>query len=191
MNNEHREHKNQRRCFTPRFQALVLFIYLPQRTTVFTFTLLHSLLSSSSSSSSSLLTPNQNPERERERETTTKLSKMLLGKRPRPPMKRTTSMSEITLDLNAAASDAANQRRSGASGGALTPKILRRHSSDLVDTPHFLRVCALCKGRLAPGRDIYMYRYNSVAFPTVPVSSIIYLFINSQFHLNNWNGFLF
>jgi len=100
-------------------------------------------------------------------------------------------MSEITLDLNAAASDAANQRRSGASGGALTPKILRRHSSDLVDTPHFLRVCALCKGRLAPGRDIYMYRYNSVAFPTVPVSSIIYLFINSQFHLNNWNGFLF
>ncbi|CAJ1971791.1 unnamed protein product [Sphenostylis stenocarpa] len=90
---------------------------------------------------------------------------MLLGKRPRPPMKRTTSMSEITLDLNVAASDAADQRRSGAiggaGGGALTPKMLRRHSSDFVDTPHFLRACALCKGRLAPGRDIFMYRGDS------------------------------
>lgn len=91
-------------------------------------------------------------------------------------------MSEITLDLNAAASDVTDQRRSGAgggaSGGALTPKILRRHSSDFVDTPHFLRACALCKGRLAPGRDIYMYRFNSVAFPTVPVKSVVYLFIS-------------
>jgi len=109
---------------------------------------------------------------------------MLLGKRPRPPMKRTTSMSEITLDLNAAASDATDQRRSGAGGGALTPKILRRHSSDFVDTPHFLRACALCKGRLAPGRDIYMYRFNSVAFPTVAVNSIVYLFI-SQFWISS------
>lgn len=30
---------------------------------------------------------------------------MLLGKRPRPPMKRTTSMSEITSDLNTTTSD--------------------------------------------------------------------------------------
>ncbi|KAK7377602.1 hypothetical protein VNO80_03030 [Phaseolus coccineus] len=60
--------------------------------------------------------------------------------------------------LNAAASNAANQQRSSDSGGALTPKIIKRYSSDLVDRSHFLRVCALCKGRLAPGRDIYMYR---------------------------------
>ncbi|TKY56238.1 hypothetical protein E2542_SST20681 [Spatholobus suberectus] len=96
---------------------------------------------------------------------------MLLGKRPRPPMKRTTSMSEITLDLNTAASDAADQQRSGAgtgTGAALdqtralaTPKILRRHSSDFVDTPHFLRACFLCRCRLVPGRDIYMYRGDS------------------------------
>jgi hypothetical protein len=26
-------------------------------------------------------------------------------------------------------------------------------------TPHFLRTCGLCNCRLAPGRDIYMYRY--------------------------------
>ncbi|RDY12711.1 Protein MARD1, partial [Mucuna pruriens] len=89
---------------------------------------------------------------------------MLLGKRPRPPMKRTTSMTEITLDLNATAPDAAEQQRSGASDQTrplTAPKILRRHSSDFVDTPHFLRACSLCKRRLVPGRDIYMYRGDS------------------------------
>ncbi|KAG4954709.1 hypothetical protein AAZX31_14G158300 [Glycine max] len=94
---------------------------------------------------------------------------MLLGKRPRPPMKRTTSMSEMTLDLNtaAAADAAANQQRSGVGPGAAadqttrmlaTPKILRRHSSDFGDTPPFLRACSLCKRCLVPGHDIYMYR---------------------------------
>ncbi|XP_020210019.1 FCS-Like Zinc finger 6 [Cajanus cajan] len=87
---------------------------------------------------------------------------MLLGKRPRPPMKRTTSMSEITLDLNTAASDAVDQQRSGAVTSSGTSKLLRRHSSDFVDsTPHFLRACSLCKRPLVPGRDIYMYRGDS------------------------------
>jgi len=160
------------------FRLLFLFIYLPNAP----------LFSPSPSFTHfSLLLHFSNQTKTLERETTSKLPKMLLGKRPRPPMKRTTSMSEITLDLNAAAADAAVQRRSGASGGAdggaLTPKIFRRHSSDLVDTPHFLRACALCKSCLAPGRDIYMYRFNSVAFPTVLVNSIIFLFINSEFLL--------
>ncbi|KAK7301251.1 hypothetical protein RJT34_12112 [Clitoria ternatea] len=97
---------------------------------------------------------------------------MLLGKRPRPPMKRTTSMSEITLDLNTTASDVAfnpsHQHKSAsasatpaASNHNTTPKIHRRHSSEFLETPHFLRACSLCKRRLVPGRDIYMYRGDS------------------------------
>ncbi|XP_027332337.1 FCS-Like Zinc finger 6-like [Abrus precatorius] len=96
---------------------------------------------------------------------------MLLGKRPRPPMKRTTSMSEITLDLNATTSDSdpSNQHKSGDACVVLdqsnrvlvSPKIHRRHSSDFVDTPNFLRACFLCKRRLDSGRDIYMYRGDS------------------------------
>ncbi|KAE7998119.1 hypothetical protein FH972_002694 [Carpinus fangiana] len=35
----------------------------------------------------------------------------------------------------------------------------RRNSGDhFIDTAHFLHTCGLCKRRLAPGRDIYMYR---------------------------------
>lgn len=139
---------------------------------------------------------------------------MLLGKRPRPPMKRTTSMSEITLDLNtnsdgapppplmnsdstthqnnptnttqrhptntscgggASQSQSQSQRRGGGGGGGgldglnqqllqpttmVSPRNQRRNSVDFVDTAHFLRACSLCKRRLFPGRDIYMYRYN-------------------------------
>ncbi|KAL2317724.1 hypothetical protein Fmac_031600 [Flemingia macrophylla] len=85
---------------------------------------------------------------------------MLLGKRPRPPMKRTTSMSEITSDLNTTASDAVDQQRSAPATASGTSKFLRRHSSHhFVDpTPHFLRACSLCLRPLVPGRDIYMYR---------------------------------
>ncbi|KAK7385278.1 hypothetical protein VNO78_30993 [Psophocarpus tetragonolobus] len=157
---EHHSEKDQRRCVTPRFQALVLFIspkhhcfHLHPPALLSLFPLTHT-----------------NPERERKRgsrNTRSKLfNKMLLGKRPRPPMKRTTSMSEIALDLNTAASDASDQQRSAAA--ALdqtrflgTPKLFRRHSSDFLDTPHFLRACSLCKRRLVPGRDIYMYRGDS------------------------------
>lgn len=135
---------------------------------------------------------------------------MLLGKRPRPPMKRTTSMSEITLDLNTNSDGAPppqlmisdstthqnnptntqrhptnascggggasqSQRRGGGGGGGgldglnqqflqpttmVSPRNHRRNSVDFVDTAHFLRACSLCKRRLFPGRDIYMYRYN-------------------------------
>ena len=142
---------------------------------------------------------------------------MLLGKRPRPPMKRTTSMSEITLDLNTnsdgapppqlmisdstthqnnptnttqrhptntscgggasqSQSQSQSQRRGGGGGGGggldglnqqllqpttmVSPRNQRRNSVDFVDTAHFLRACSLCKRRLFPGRDIYMYRYN-------------------------------
>ncbi|XVF64738.1 hypothetical protein PTKIN_Ptkin09bG0191300 [Pterospermum kingtungense] len=121
---------------------------------------------------------------------------MLLGKRPRPPMKRTTSMKEITFDLNATSnveappSDPHNpfenhpqQAATGLFGGVwgpqmqanggrvgglegldqrflatVSPRVHRRYSPDFMETPHFLRSCGLCRRRLVPGRDIYMYR---------------------------------
>ncbi|KAE8077350.1 hypothetical protein FH972_015922 [Carpinus fangiana] len=110
---------------------------------------------------------------------------MLLGKRPRVPMKRTTSMSEITFDLNATVdsavppSDPHNQNpfsRQNQPGGVdgldhqrflqamVSPKNHRRTAADFSETttaPHFLRSCSLCKRRLVPGRDIYMYRGDS------------------------------
>ncbi|KAJ1406819.1 Zf-FLZ domain [Sesbania bispinosa] len=109
---------------------------------------------------------------------------MLLGKRPRPPIKRTTSLSEITFDLNTAMDEDPFNNRHGPGGAVVGPcprsnrppggfngsdqsRILAtvspRNSSDLtlVHTPDFLRVCFLCKRRLVPGRDIYMYRGDS------------------------------
>ncbi|OMO94225.1 hypothetical protein COLO4_16457 [Corchorus olitorius] len=123
---------------------------------------------------------------------------MLLGKRPRPPMKRTTSLTEITFDLNTSnAAEApppavdphnpfnnypkqpaagpfggvwAPQIQSNGDGGGglegldqrllatVTPRVHRRHSADFLETAHFLRACGLCRRRLVPGRDIYMYR---------------------------------
>ncbi|TKY74351.1 hypothetical protein E2542_SST03112 [Spatholobus suberectus] len=116
---------------------------------------------------------------------------MLLGKRPRPPMKRTTSMSEITFDLNTTLDDDPNNplNRLGPGGVGLggdgpgpwlkhqpvgfngldqsrvwamvSPRNHRRNSEDLAHTHDFLRACFLCKRRLVPGRDIYMYRGDS------------------------------
>ncbi|RVW56258.1 hypothetical protein VitviT2T_027177 [Vitis vinifera] len=114
--------------------------------------------------------------------------KMLLGKRPRPPMKRTTSMTEFTLDPNSVQqppSDSQNpfkdrpksvgfggdpyRQPSGVDGygfdhrflSAVSPRNPRRYSADFVDNSHFLRACCLCKRRLVSGRDIYMYRGDS------------------------------
>ncbi|KAL5076536.1 hypothetical protein RYX36_015520 [Vicia faba] len=115
---------------------------------------------------------------------------MMLGKRPRPPMKRTTSMSEITFDLNTITpEDDPNNNlftpngpgvgpfgpypsyppiSPGTNGSdqtrllaTVSPRNPRRNSSDMTHTPDFLRSCFLCKRRLVPGRDIYMYKGDS------------------------------
>ncbi|KAK4742081.1 hypothetical protein SAY87_000082 [Trapa incisa] len=101
---------------------------------------------------------------------------MLLGKRQRPPMKRTTSLSEITFDLDAGPANAqpSDPRLPVGPGyvappngwdqhllAAASPRVSRRHSADFLETPSFLRSCSLCKRRLIPGRDIYMYRGDS------------------------------
>lgn len=98
---------------------------------------------------------------------------MLPGKRQRTPMKRTTSQSEITFDLDASPADAqpSNRRLPVGPGYAAEPngwdqqlpavasrRVGRRHSADFLETLSFLRSCSLCKRRLVPGRDIYMYR---------------------------------
>ncbi|XP_056172865.1 FCS-Like Zinc finger 6-like [Syzygium oleosum] len=98
---------------------------------------------------------------------------MSLGKRPRH-MKRTTSMTEITFDLNISdeAAPARNGQKPAGPGEGWDPRPVmpsaaasqrshRHHSCEFIDTAHFLRSCALCKRRLVPGRDIYMYRGDS------------------------------
>ncbi|KAL7116635.1 hypothetical protein ACP275_03G016600 [Erythranthe tilingii] len=103
---------------------------------------------------------------------------MMLGKRGRPPMKRTTSMTEFTLDFTGGGADAVYQPLdphnpfSAAAGmdqpfpgfpaaAAASPRFHRRNSADFVQTAQFLRVCFLCQRRLIPGRDIFMYRGDS------------------------------
>ncbi|KAI3686017.1 hypothetical protein L1987_79686 [Smallanthus sonchifolius] len=104
---------------------------------------------------------------------------MILGKRPRPPIKRTTSMTEFTLDLNhtAMVPGANNNSQSPCDPNnpfivnpppdhrfltaTISPRNPRRNSSDHIRTPHFLTVCRLCNRRLIPGRDIFMYRGDS------------------------------
>ncbi|KAL0699845.1 hypothetical protein Bca4012_055967 [Brassica carinata] len=113
---------------------------------------------------------------------------MLLGKRQRPQIKRTTSLSEIKFDLNLPSqpeepSDHQVQMLSTQKGkfvtvdsggprvhhGLVDQRLLarvsptgtqRRHSADYSTHAgvEFLRSCSLCKRLLVPNRDIYMYR---------------------------------
>ncbi|KAF9610306.1 hypothetical protein IFM89_021976 [Coptis chinensis] len=98
---------------------------------------------------------------------------MLLGKRPRPHIKRTTSITEFTVDLgyleetdlqNSLNDQQQQQQQQNQIGlerfmnKNQSPRTLRRNSAEFVETAHFLRACGLCNRRLAPGRDIYMYR---------------------------------
>ncbi|KAD4386200.1 hypothetical protein R6Q59_009450 [Mikania micrantha] len=110
---------------------------------------------------------------------------MILGKRHRPPIKRTTSMTEFTLDFTSpvAVPGAGNNNKSQSPYDpnhqitvnpppsttldhrylttTLSPRNHRRNSADYSETPHFLTVCRLCNRRLISGRDIFMYRGDS------------------------------
>jgi len=130
----------------------------------------------------------------------------MLGKRPRPPMKRTTSMSEITFDLNTVTTeeDPNNNNnlfnRHGPGVGPygpypptspgingsdqsrvmsmVSPRNHRRNSADMTHNTDFLRSCFLCKRRLVPGRDIYMYKYNL---------SLLFIFASKSLGRNLYN----
>jgi len=136
---------------------------------------------------------------------------MSLGKRPRGPMRRTTSMTGIAVDLpskmGAGSSEPSddttqnhqmiikglhatagleeagsldyhnkNNMMDTSSGentsgflhdqhflaSVLSPRNHHKSSGSgnhFVEDSHFLRTCGLCKRRLAPGKDLYMYRY--------------------------------
>ncbi|KAM0936334.1 putative Zf-FLZ domain-containing protein [Dioscorea sansibarensis] len=101
---------------------------------------------------------------------------MLLGKRPRPPMRRTTSMTEFVPDVGviettkppaeqnqrtASPADVPEWLNSRYVAAVATPRAANRRSSadfTVVETAPFLKACGLCKRRLGPGRDIFMYR---------------------------------
>ncbi|KAL4378001.1 hypothetical protein GQ457_02G016440 [Hibiscus cannabinus] len=80
---------------------------------------------------------------------------MLLGKRTRQPIKRTTSMMAINVE------DQLHHLSDHGFWGMLSPEN-PGFSSHVVDvtttTAPFLPSCWLCNRRLAPGRDLYMYR---------------------------------
>ncbi|KAM7275103.1 hypothetical protein ACFE04_016969 [Oxalis oulophora] len=111
---------------------------------------------------------------------------MLLGKRPRPPIKRSTSMSGITVDVsNLEPSDQDPTRDEGGDLidhhdqynmkghgqqydqsflAMVSPRYYANNNnnntrtSSCDETADFLRTCGLCQRRLVPGKDIYMYR---------------------------------
>ncbi|CBI41084.3 unnamed protein product, partial [Vitis vinifera] len=84
--------------------------------------------------------------------------KMMLGKRARPQIKRTTSMTGITVDLGHNMVAGSNGYDPRFLAATVSPRIHRRSSGEFMETAHFLRTCGLCQRRLQPGRDIYMYR---------------------------------
>ncbi|KAL3845830.1 hypothetical protein ACJIZ3_003233 [Penstemon smallii] len=94
---------------------------------------------------------------------------MMSAKRTRPPMKRNTSMTEFTLDFSICPDQYQTLDQYPFNAGGLDQRstvrpLHRRNSSDIVETnaaadqQYFLRICSLCKHRLIPGYDIYMYR---------------------------------
>uniref|UniRef100_A0A0E0CCI7 FLZ-type domain-containing protein n=1 Tax=Oryza meridionalis TaxID=40149 RepID=A0A0E0CCI7_9ORYZ len=102
---------------------------------------------------------------------------MMVGKRGRGgsknnPMRRTTSMTEFSPPdvLAAVVEEEAGGGGGGAPGqdwlaayrarAAPARAGLRRNSADYcaVETASFLRACGLCRRRLGPGRDTFMYK---------------------------------
>ncbi|MBA0643533.1 hypothetical protein Goklo_027815 [Gossypium klotzschianum] len=113
---------------------------------------------------------------------------MMLGKRSRQPIKRTTSMTGITVDVSDEEDVVDQHHQDPIISHLPPPQIYPMHESpdgnslydhrflamvsprnptsftnrivdsSTTDTASFLRACWLCNRRLAPGRDIYMYR---------------------------------
>ncbi|KAL4377992.1 hypothetical protein GQ457_02G009450 [Hibiscus cannabinus] len=99
---------------------------------------------------------------------------MLLGKRSRHPIKRTTSMKGITVAVDddivvvqaPIISDAPLNHQLPFANSGYDPRLLSPRNPGAAAftldgdaaTASFLRSCCLCKRRLAPARDIYMYR---------------------------------
>ncbi|KAK2984214.1 hypothetical protein RJ640_006673 [Escallonia rubra] len=63
----------------------------------------------------------------------------------------------------------------------VSPRNHHRNSADFTQTPHFLRACALCKRRLIPGRDIYMYRYSLSVICAYTFGDTSYVFFEKTY----------
>ncbi|XP_010523331.1 PREDICTED: protein MARD1-like [Tarenaya hassleriana] len=99
---------------------------------------------------------------------------MLLGKRPGPPIRRTTSMVGITVDPTATMeasqpSDypetimAVHQNPTTAMNprsSRIAPRKYQKRNPPAAEnaSDNFLRTCSLCNRHLRHNRDIYMYR---------------------------------
>ncbi|KAJ8493535.1 hypothetical protein OPV22_015256 [Ensete ventricosum] len=105
---------------------------------------------------------------------------MLLGKGLQPPMRRTTSMTELSVANLAVASAAADSRegirrnhgfqhreRHRAATFEMPPRIVQRRSFNdfrtLETTAQFLMACGRCNRPLGPGSDTFIYQ-GEIAF---------------------------
>lgn len=99
---------------------------------------------------------------------------MLIGNRQRSQMQRTTSVTRITVEVHdhqtaGQDSDVAMAVVDGGDNydqrflGMFSPRNHRSERKDdgrsSLSSSSFLGNCGFCKSRLAPGRDIYMYKY--------------------------------
>lgn len=102
---------------------------------------------------------------------------MIIGNRRRPQMQRTTSITRITVEVDddLTAGQDSDVAMAVVDGGdnydqrflaMFSPENHRRNErkddgkqSSLSPSSSFLGSCGFCKRRLAPGRDIYMYKY--------------------------------
>lgn len=128
---------------------------------------------------------------------------MLIGSRPRPQMQRTASITRITIEVDddqtaGQDSDVAMTVVDGGDNydqrflGMLSPVNHRRNErkdggrSSPSSLSSFLGNCGFCKRRLAPGRDIYMYKY--VYILTTLLLTTLFLnyfsFLRYQFYFN-------
>lgn len=79
------------------------------------------------------------------------------GKRPRPLMNRSTSMSSSLGELNGLESPRFEPHGHMSFIGEVICSP-RYHCDETPQPAHFLDACRLCNRRLGDGRDIYMYR---------------------------------
>ncbi|KAJ9535746.1 hypothetical protein OSB04_un001099 [Centaurea solstitialis] len=86
----------------------------------------------------------------------------MLGKKARPPIRRTTSMTKVTVDLTPTATVANSQPPYDPFNINPSPDVTpRNHRRNSADHMEFLTVCHLCDRRLLTGRDIFMYKGDS------------------------------
>ncbi|XP_019182839.1 PREDICTED: uncharacterized protein LOC109177822 [Ipomoea nil] len=102
---------------------------------------------------------------------------MMLGKQSRPPFRRTTSMTGITVDVGSGMEDGQPPAVEGQAtavpngydhrsmAAMVSPRYYGGRTTTMtsgdgyhIETPSFLTTCSLCNRRLAPCRDIFMYR---------------------------------